>query len=72
VYQGHHKVGYLRLRHGYFTAQYDWPDGPIVYSANTKGDGTFKESEREYHLTQAKMAISGEIDKARKEGKWRW
>lgn len=47
-------VGYLRLRHGYFRAEYL---GKTVYDANTIGDGCFDSDEREYHLSKARKAI---------------
>ncbi|MDB4286337.1 hypothetical protein N9933_03455 [bacterium] len=47
-------IGYLRLRHGYFSASYK---GKSVYSANTIGDGMFDTSERKKHLKKAKKAI---------------
>ena len=47
-------IGYLRLRHGHFRAEYD---GLIVYEASTIGDGIFEDSEREKHLKKAKKAI---------------
>lgn len=51
------EIGYLRLRHGYFTAQYGGPGGPVVYDAATEGDGVFEYNERDYHLTNALRAI---------------
>lgn len=47
-------VGYLRLRHGYFRAEYK---GEIVYDSNTIGDGSFEYEERKKHLKKAKKAI---------------
>ena len=50
-------VGYLRLRHGHFTANYPSVMGEQVYSANTRGDGSFDHDEREQHLGLALEAI---------------
>ena len=61
VYQGHHKVGYLRLRHGHFKACYGDVGGPVVYEAYTRGDGIFEPDEREYHLEKAKSALRAEM-----------
>jgi len=51
------KVGYFRLRHGCFTAEYPDCGGEAVYSANTNGDGCFTDDERDYHLSRALEAI---------------
>lgn len=56
AYLGDEKVGYLRLRHGYFSVEVPY-GGEIIYSANTKGDGLFEEEERAFHLEMAKKAI---------------
>ena len=48
------EIGYLRLRHGYFRAEYK---GTIVYDAYTIGDGSFENKERKKHLKKAKKAI---------------
>ena len=50
-------VGYLRLRHGYFTVECPDVDGTLVYSAKPSGDGIFEPQEREYYLNQAIDAI---------------
>jgi hypothetical protein len=56
VYDGEEKIGYLRLRHGFFRAEYR---GKVVYSSDTRGDGLFAdEEERERHLAAALAAIS--------------
>lgn len=51
------QVGYFRLRHGRFRA--DFPDcgGETVYVSNTKGDGIFSEDERDGELKRAVEAI---------------
>ena len=48
------KIGYLRLRHGYFRAEYL---GANVYEASPIGDGIFEDTERAKHLKKAKKAI---------------
>lgn len=59
VFAGDEQVGYLRLRHGHFTAQVGSPFGETVYEADTIGDGIFDASEREDHLRRAVAAIAG-------------
>lgn len=56
------QVGYLRLRHGKFRA--DFPDcgGETVYESHPKGDGIFFEDERESELKKAVEAIRRRID----------
>ena len=61
VYHGKQKIGYLRLRHGYFTAQYLGVWGEVVYESATKGDGFFEEDERELHLNAAKEALRAKL-----------
>jgi len=51
-------VGYLRLRHGLFTAREGGVAGDVVYSANTEGDGSFEDDEREFHLERALEEIA--------------
>lgn len=50
-------VGYLRLRHGRFTAQVPGPGGETVYRASTHGDGMFEDDERDFHLGLAVQEI---------------
>lgn len=52
-----HTVGYLRLRHGSFTAQLDDAAGPLVYSACPEGDGAFEDNERDLYLSAAVRAM---------------
>lgn len=52
------KVGYLRLRHGYFRADYPDCGGETVYEADTKGDGIFDDDERTPHLSAAVAALA--------------
>lgn len=47
-------VGYLRLRHGHFRAEYK---DDVVYNAYPLGDGIFEPEEREKYLKKAKKAI---------------
>ena len=63
VYRGDDKVGYLRLRHGYFRAECH---GEVVYEAHVKGDGLFEEDEREQHLNLAVTAIKAKLCGAEK------
>lgn len=51
------QVGYFRLRHGSFTAEYPDVCGKLVYQACPKGDGTFYDDERKEYLTEAVKAI---------------
>jgi hypothetical protein len=55
------KVGYLRLRHGTFRA--DFPDcgGETVYRSSTLGDGTFDDAERDVELGRAIAAIKKKL-----------
>ncbi len=54
------EVGYLRLRHGTFTA--DCPFGNTIYEANPHGDGYFLADEREKYLAEAVAAIDKELN----------
>ena len=51
------QVGYLRLRHGHFRADYPDVGGETVYEADTKGDGIFDDDERMDQLKSALRAI---------------
>lgn len=55
------KVGYLRLRHGRFRA--DYPDcfGETVYESFPKGDGIFHDDEREKELNNAIRALKSKL-----------
>lgn len=55
------KVGYLRLRHGYFTADYMKCGGKTVFKAEPEGDGIFENHERIGCLTRAINAIDAEL-----------
>lgn len=51
------QIGYLRLRHGHFTATYPDVGGDLVYESDTRGDGCFDDDEREEELTKATAAL---------------
>ena len=51
------QVGYLRLRHGTFRADYPDCGGETVYLANPQGDGIFEQSERAGYLYLAVQAL---------------
>ena len=51
------KIGYLRLRHGYFRADYPDCGDDTVYEAQPEGDGCFEEHERQKYLTEAVSAL---------------
>ena len=57
VYIGDEQVGYLRLRHGEFYADYPECGGETVYTASPNGDGIFDLDERMQYLTAAIDAI---------------
>jgi len=57
------QVGYLRLRHGRFRADYPDCGGETVYVSNTKGDGVFSEEERVPELTNAVRKLLERRDK---------
>lgn len=60
VYLNGARVGYLRLRHGYFYAECPVDSEP-VYTAHPRGDGIFEPDERDYHLDKAVAAIRAKI-----------
>ncbi len=51
------EVGYLRLRHGYFSVTCPSVSGDLVYEAYPEGDGIFEGHERKKYLKKAKKAI---------------
>lgn len=57
------QVGYLRLRHGWFRADYPVANGEIVYESHPKGDGIFDEGERMDELARAVMALKARSKK---------
>lgn len=58
-----HQVGYLRLRHGHFRADYPDCGGETVYESNTIGDGVFDDDERQVELKNAIAAIRKQMEK---------
>lgn len=52
------KVGYLRLRHGRFRADFGDCGGETVYESQTRGDGVFDDDERMVELGRAVEAIN--------------
>jgi hypothetical protein len=62
VYCDEEVVGYLRLRHGGFTARLFGPGGPLVYQAEPIGDGVFESNERDHYLRQAVNAIQRALE----------
>jgi hypothetical protein len=59
VYRNGEVVGYLRLRHSYFSARAHGPYGPTVYvTRDFQGDGAFElDIERDGHIRNALYAI---------------
>ena len=58
VFKAGAKVGYLRLRHGWFRADAPSCGGDTVYESHTKGDGMFDDDERIPEITKALAAIT--------------
>jgi hypothetical protein len=52
------KVGYLRLRHGWFRADAPACGGETVYESRPKGRGIFDDGERVPEITKALEAIT--------------
>lgn len=63
VFKNGAQIGYLRLRHGEFRA--DFPDcgEKTVYEAEPKGDGVFEDDERDFFLNEAVSALLAELNK---------
>lgn len=57
VFLGPLQIGYLRLRHGDFRADYPECGGETVYEASPRGDGEFEDDERDYYLRFALKAL---------------
>ena len=57
VYKGKVQIGYLRLRHGFFRADYPDCGGESVYEAEPEGDGIFEDHERDKYLSAAVDAL---------------
>lgn len=53
VFFGDFQIGYLRLRHGSFRADYLDHTGDTVYQGYPKGDGCFDDDERMFFLKEA-------------------
>lgn len=68
AYYNNEIVGYLRLRHGYFSVEYPDCGGELVYQGSPKGDGIFYPEERDSYLNKAKKAIQKAHKKAIKNG----
>ena len=52
-------VGYLRLRHGFFTVDYMDKN---IYEAYPKGDGIFEPDERDKYLYESRSVIAKHIN----------
>lgn len=57
VYRGGKQIGYLRLRHGHFRADYPDCGGETVYEAEPRGNGAFDPDERSHFLSEAVRAL---------------
>ena len=66
VFLAGEQVGYLRLRHGFFTARYPDCGGEIIYESQPNGDGLFDSDERAFYLDEAITALKTHIN-SRKE-----
>lgn len=55
------RIGYLRLRNGYFRAHYLNASGKCVFQAITVGDGQFEDFERMDYLNAAVDALLMEV-----------
>jgi hypothetical protein len=66
VFLAGEQVGYLRLRHGFFTVEYPDCGGEIIYEAQPNGDGLFDSDERAFYLDEAMTALKTHIN-SRKE-----
>lgn len=55
------QVGYLRLRHGYFRADFPSHRGETIYESHPKGDGIFDDAERPIELKKAIAAIHAKV-----------
>lgn len=58
------QVGYLRLRHGLFRADYPECGGETVYDTETNGDGMFDDDERMPQLKKAVAALQEAIKRS--------
>ena len=62
VFKDGEQVGYLRLRHGYFSCDYPDCNGETIFEAEPKGQGYFEDEERDFYLTQAIEIIQKKIN----------
>ncbi len=53
MFRGETQIGYLRLRHGAFTAEYPACGGRTVSFGAPEGDGMFTTEERGSYLAEA-------------------
>ncbi len=60
-------VAYLRLRHGYFRADYPDCGGETIYEACPKGDGIFEPDERDFYLYEAVKAIEKRMERSKND-----
>ena len=67
VFIGNNQIGYLRLRHGSFTASFPDHMGEIVYTAHPEGDGIFEDHERKKYIREALNAIDFHERRERKK-----
>lgn len=63
VFKGKVQIGYLRLRHGVFRADYPDCGGETVYEAEPEGDGCFMDDERDFYLKEAVAALLAKFKK---------
>ena len=61
VYLDNKQVGYLRLRHGYFTCNYPDCSGELIHVDCPKGDGEFCDDERDFHIKRALEKIKEKL-----------
>jgi hypothetical protein len=57
VFHGDKLVGYMRLRHGVFTVEAGDACGELVFRGSPRGDGMFRDDERERWLKHGAYAI---------------
>jgi len=55
------RVGYFRLRHGWFTVEKYAPGGDLVFDAEPYGDGIFESDERERYLIAGIEALKAAL-----------
>ena len=60
--ESHNVVGYLRLRHGFFRADFPSCGDETIYEACPKGDGVFEVDERDFYLGKAIEAIKSRLN----------